>query len=186
MPEAAPSAAWTTSTIVSSPATLPAQAPAIPSVFSQTGPLVLDRVGENPLGQMDHFRESTDPVHDSFDTATPGLDGDGSVLVGGAGNDLIIGGQGRNLMVGGFGFDRIAENQPETRTDAPTTDTNGDVSDSPVSLATRIARQEANDALWYTLIDQSGGAFDGAAGTDVLDQVFVIGETGLDLTEAES
>ncbi len=40
---------------------------------------------------------------------TPGLDGDDSVLVGGAGNDLVIGGQGRNLMNGGFGLDHVTE-----------------------------------------------------------------------------
>jgi hypothetical protein len=47
---------------------------------------------------------------------TPALDGDGSVLVGGAGTDLVIGGQGQDRLVGGFDLDRHGEDHAE-RTD---------------------------------------------------------------------
>jgi Ca2+-binding RTX toxin-like protein len=78
-------------------ATLPSACPA---------ELVLDRTSENSFGGMT-FPASMNAPKDSLAAATPGLDGDDSVLVGGAGNDVVIGGQGRNLMAGGFGFDHF-------------------------------------------------------------------------------
>jgi Ca2+-binding RTX toxin-like protein len=48
----------------------------------------------------------------------PARNGDDSVLVGGAGNDLIIGGVGRNLMTGGSGHDHVAEHGAANSPDA--------------------------------------------------------------------
>ncbi len=40
---------------------------------------------------------------------SPGLDGDGSVLMGGPGHDLFIGSRGRLLISEGFGLDGVAD-----------------------------------------------------------------------------
>jgi hypothetical protein len=80
-----------------------------PAIFPGTFPsaLVLDRGNENPfIGVI--FARPVDPQRDGHVATTPELDGDYSILVGGAGNDLVIGGGGRNLMTGGFGLDHVA------------------------------------------------------------------------------
>ncbi len=84
---------------------LPGQAASL-AVFSAGAALLLDRATETDFGGM-LFQTSLNPQKDGHVATTPALDGDDSVLVGGAGNDLVIGGQGRNLMTGGFGFDHV-------------------------------------------------------------------------------
>jgi Ca2+-binding RTX toxin-like protein len=88
-----------------------------------------------------------DSQRDGLLAATPGLDGDGSVLVGGAGNDLVIGGGGHNLMVGGFGFDRFEGSQERSAT------------------AETAAGKEA---LWSALTGRSADAAEAV----VIDQLF--------------
>jgi hypothetical protein len=85
-----------------------AQPPAMfPGAFPS--PLMLDRGNENPFLGMP-FAGPVDPHLDGHAATIPELDGDDSLLVGGAGNDLLIGGAGRNLMAGGFGFDQVTAN----------------------------------------------------------------------------
>jgi hypothetical protein len=85
-----------------------AQPPAMfPGAFPS--PLVLGQGNENAFIGMT-FAGPVDPHLDGHAATTPALDGDDSVLVGGAGNDLVIGGAGRNLLTGGFGFDQVTEN----------------------------------------------------------------------------
>ena len=68
-----------------------------------------------------------------YEASIPGLDGDDSVLVGGAGNDLVIGGQGRNMLVGGFGSERVADD-PSARVGSDQVFASGDEG-VPVNLA---------------------------------------------------
>ena len=105
---------------------------------------------------------------------TPCLDGDDSVLVGGAGNDLVIGGQGSNLMVGGFGFSSAGDHSDEKLNGTPTsTDRDASVSgDTAGLLAGETAEHDANDAPWASVSAPSDSVFTDVAATDVLDQVF--------------
>ena len=63
---------------------------------------MVNRWAENPFAAM-CLPAAMAGQRDAHVTVTPGLYGDDSILVGGAGNDLIIGGQGRDILVGGFG-----------------------------------------------------------------------------------
>jgi hypothetical protein len=60
------------------------------------------------------FSPSRYPATDGDVATTPRLDGECSVLVSGAGNDLVIGRPGGNLMAGGFGLDRFADHRAES------------------------------------------------------------------------
>jgi hypothetical protein len=134
------------------------------SVFSQSGPLVLNPPAENLLAAMS-LPAAMAGQRDAHVTATPGLDGEDNVLVGGAGNDLIIGGQGRDILVGGFGshdYDfRLA-------------------ADSEVSANSAAG---ANDSAWLAMVDDGvwgeGSGATVAAQHGALDIVFSnMAETG--------
>jgi hypothetical protein len=128
------------------------------SVFSQTGPLVLERWSASSFVPMSRS-ELLDPQGDGYTRQTPGLDGDDGVLVGGTGNDLIIGDAGRNLMVGGFGFDQVAEDRAESVQH-----------DTAAVLAPETAGRDG--VLWSTLTGRSVEVFTDVAETVVLDQLF--------------
>jgi RHS repeat-associated protein len=120
----------------------------------QSGSLLRESTSPNDLWQSIVRETTSREGEDSLDARTPGLDGDTSVLIGGAGNDLLIGGQGQNLMVGGFGFERVTEQQAET--------------------SRRLVEQSAV-AREESLYDESG------SDVEVVDQLF--SEAGLDLSE---
>jgi hypothetical protein len=94
--------AWASAPMVSSSTASPASL----SVFSQGGPLVGERWSESPFARLS-FPSFIDPQSESRTARTPGLDGDDSVLVGGAGTDILIGGLGRDMLIGGFGNDKV-------------------------------------------------------------------------------
>ncbi len=129
--------------------------PAGLSVFSQPGPLVLERWSENAYGQANLLQALLASQDEGYTLKTPGIDGDDGVLVGGAGSDMVIGSPGRNLMVGGFGLD-------DALTD---------------SLVPGTADRDG--VLLSALTGQSAEAFTESAEAAVLDQLF--GGTGLDL-----
>jgi hypothetical protein len=188
--QAPSSVAWASAPVVSG-STAPS---ASLSVFSQSGPLVLDRWSESPFARLS-FPAFIDPQRDGYAATTPGLDGDDSVLVGGSGNDLVIGGGGRNLMVGGFGFDQVAQDRAADSADALTisgepgasatggstlADRNGTV---PADTAAAVAPETAgrDEALWSALTGRAGEAFNDAVEAVALDQFF--GSAGIDLAE---
>ncbi len=99
--QTAPLIAWPSMPLVNSSIALSEQGANL-SVFSQSGPLVANRWAEDSFAAMS-WPAAMAGQRDAHATITPGLDGEESILVGGAGNDLIIGGQGRDILVGGFG-----------------------------------------------------------------------------------
>ncbi len=104
MPEAAPFVTWTVGPFANGLAAPSAQTLANPSVFSQLGPLVLDRWSAGPLVGLNLIGEWTDPYSDAHEAndalwaAFAGQSGgafdpsnDGDVL------DQVFGGAGLNL-----------------------------------------------------------------------------------------
>ncbi len=70
---------------------------------------------------------SGNPWLDGTVARTPAREGSASVLVGGAGTDLVIGGEGQHLVVGGVGLDRQGQDHAER------TDPSAEGSGTPVS-----------------------------------------------------
>jgi hypothetical protein len=142
--QTAPLIARASMPLVNSGAALSQQGANLP-VFSQSGPLVLNRWAENSLAAMS-LPAAMAGQRDALGTATPALDGEESVLVGGAGNDLIIGGQGRDILVGGFGSHDY-DYRSATDNEALASGTPG-----------------AHDIAWLAMVDE-GGWGDGSAAT---------------------
>ncbi len=179
------SVAWAAAPLFSGAAGLSGQSASL-SVFSHGGPLVLDRWVESPLAGMN--AGTIDPQRNGHAGTTPGLDGDDTVLIGGAGTDLVIGGSGQNLMVGGFGVDR-GETSPSAAATlgepgcviARWSATGGIsiVGDTSALLAEEAASRDG--VLWSALTGRTSEAFADTADAVVLDQLF--GSTGLDMAE---
>jgi hypothetical protein len=134
--QTAPLIAWASMPLVNSSTALFEQGANL-SVFSQSGPLVLNRGTENSFAAMS-LPATMAGQRDALATATPGLDGEDSVLVGGAGNDLIIGGQGRDILVGGFGSHDY-NYRSATDNEASASETTG-----------------AHDNAWLAMVDEGG------------------------------
>jgi hypothetical protein len=139
---------------------------------TQARSAILDGSSASLLGALDNVVLTPGDARADLGFVVPGLESDGDVLVGGAGNDLLIGGQGNNLMIGGFGAERFAadhaESTPAVRAE-----------DEPGSEA-MIARSvpDHNDAAWATLAHLDSQTADGvpaapvAIDSAVLDQLW--------------
>ncbi len=177
--DATPAVAWVTAPVVPGAIASPARGASL-SVFSQAGPLVLDHWSASPLAWMS-VPSSINPQRDGQAATTPGLDGDDSVLVGGAGTDLVIGGAGRNLMVGGFGIDRGETSADATATvGEPGASATGDASALGDTAALRAAEAAGRDGvLCSALAQRFAKEYAETADVVILDKFF--GSEDLDL-----
>ncbi len=92
------------------PAVQRTTAAALSSLLTTGAPgLAIGSLPAGSIGWESALWESSVSPKDGHVAMSPGLDGDGSVLMGGPGHDLVISGQGRNLMAGVFGLDGVAE-----------------------------------------------------------------------------